>query len=149
MLALCIGGLCLVSLGLAALFAARNWREALRWIGSPVMLVGLFTLLMALLFFVGGEFSVFFFDESIPVGVQDVIEDTARAFVRDLWRTLAWQGGVLLMIGLGMWVLSFVVPVYDDWEPLVTETEDEGTGDERTQDEGTQDEEEASETEGM
>lgn len=144
LLALCIGGLCLVSLGLAALFAARNWREALRWVGSPVVLVGLFTLLMAFLFFVGGEFSVFFFDESIPVGVQDVIEDTARAFVRDLWRTLAWQGGVLVMMGLGMWFLSFVVPAYADWEPAPVAPVAAGTGNE-----GTKDEEETSETEGM
>ncbi len=140
LLALCIMGLCVVPLGVAALFAARNWREALRWVGSPVALVGLLTLLLAFFFLVGGEFGVMFFDEDVPIGVQNVLEDTARAFARDLWRSLAWQGGVLLLIGLGMWALSFAVPVYDDWEPAPVAPEDKGARDEETEDAGMEDE---------
>jgi hypothetical protein len=145
LLALCIAGQCVLALGVAALFAARNWREALRWVGSPLVLVGLLTLLLTFFLFVGGEFGIFFFDETIPIGVQEVLEDSTRAFVGDLWQSMAWQGGVLMMLGLGMWVLSFAVPVYDDWEPApvapLVETEDEGTEDEGTKDKGTEDEE--------
>jgi hypothetical protein len=102
---------CVFALALVALFAARNWREALRWVGTPLLLAGLFTLVLAFLFLVGGEVGTLFIpDEEVPIGVQEIIDDTARAFAGDLWPPTAWQGGVLLLVGLGMWVLSYFVP---------------------------------------
>jgi hypothetical protein len=115
LLTVCLGGSCAVVLGMVALLAARNWREALRWTGTPIILVGLFTLLLAMPFFIGGELGTWFFSGDIPIAVQEVLEDTARAFIGDLWQSLTWQGGVLVLIGLGFWVLSFYVPGGPDW----------------------------------
>ena len=116
LLVLCVSGQCLVALSLVALFAARNWREALQWFGTPLVIAGVFTLLLALPFFIGGEIGTWFIpDKEVPVGVQAVAKDAARAFVRDLWPSMAWQGGVLVLIGLGLWVLSFFAPGKDDW----------------------------------
>lgn len=113
-----IAAQCIVALGLVALFAARNWREALRWTGTPMLLIGLFTLLLALLFFVGGAIGTWFIpDKDIPIGAQEVLEDTLRAFADELWPPMSWQGGVLVLVGLGMWVLSFFAPVGREWAP--------------------------------
>jgi hypothetical protein len=112
LIAVFIAGQCVVALGLVALFAARNWREALRWVGTPLVLAGAFTLLLALLFFVGGEIGTWFIpDEEVPIGAQEVIEDAVGALADELWPPMSWQGGVLVLIGLGMWVLSFFTPL--------------------------------------
>ncbi len=107
-----IAGQCVVALVLVVLFAARNWREALRWAGTPMILAGLLTLLLALLFFIGAEIGTWFIpDEDVPIGVQEVLEDTARAFSDEVWPPMAWQAGVLVLVGCGLWVLSFYAPV--------------------------------------
>ncbi len=109
---------CLVMLGLVALLAARNWHEVLRWVGTPVFIVGLSVLALAFLFLIGAEIGTAFTpNEEVPIGLHDVFDDTVRTFVHDLWRPMAWQGGVLLLVGLGMWVLSFIAPFDDDLEP--------------------------------
>lgn len=110
---------CLIMLGIIALLAARNGREVLRWVGTPVGIVGLFVLVLAFLFLVGAEVGTTFTpDEEVPIGLQEVFDDTIRAFVQDLWQPMAWQGGVLLMVGLGLWTLSFFAPIEDDLAPL-------------------------------
>jgi hypothetical protein len=133
LLTVCMGGLCAATLGLVALLAARNWREALQWTGTPIILVGVFTLLLAMPFFIGGELGTWFFSGDIPIAVQEVLENTIRAFIGDLWQSLTWQGGVLVLIGLGFWVLSFYVPGGPDWlsapatvapDPVDVETEE-------------------------
>jgi hypothetical protein len=102
---------CVFALALVALFAARNWREVLRWVGTPLVITGVITLALAFLFLVGGEVGTLFIpDEEVPIGVQEVIDDAARAFASDLWPPTAWQGGVLLLVGVGMLVLSYFVP---------------------------------------
>jgi hypothetical protein len=102
---------CSVALALAALFAARNVRESLRWVGTPLILAGGLTLLLALLLFFGAEFGTWFIsDEEMPIGVQEVLEDTARAFSDEVWPPMAGQAGVLILIGFGLWILSFFTP---------------------------------------
>jgi hypothetical protein len=106
----CVAVQCLTALGLVVLFAARNWREALRWAGSPLVLAGAFALLLALLLLGAAVGTWFIPDEDVPVGLRSAIEDTAQAFASDVWPPMAWQGGILFLIGLGMWVLSFFAP---------------------------------------
>jgi hypothetical protein len=107
-----VAGQCVIALGLIALFAARSSREALRWVGTPLVLIGVFTLLLAFFLFVGSEIGTWFVPtEQVPIGMQEVLEDTSRAFVNELWPPMSWQGGMLVLIGLGMWVLSFFTPV--------------------------------------
>lgn len=113
---------CVVALGLVALFAARNWREAFRWVSAPIVVAGVFTLLLALAFLIGGEIGTFFIsDEQVPIAVQEVVGDAARAFFLDLWPPMAWQGGVLVLIGLGLGALSFFAPAHD-WIPAPVTT---------------------------
>jgi hypothetical protein len=111
MFAICIAGQCIIALVLIAVLAARNWREAFRWVGTPLALAGMLTFGLAILLLITTEFGgIYVAGEDIPRGVQEVIEDAARAFVSDLWPALAWQGGVLVLIGLGIWVLAFFAP---------------------------------------
>lgn len=110
-LALYISIQCIAALGIVALLAARNWREALRWTGSPLTLIGIFTLLLALAVLVGAEATTWaFFDPEIPRSVQDALADTVHAFSGDVWPSMLWQGGVLVILGVGLWILSFLVP---------------------------------------
>lgn len=111
LLAVCIVGQCVVALLLVALFAARNWREAMRWMGTPLILVGVFTMLLAMIFFAGAEIGTWFIpEEDVPIGVQELIRDTARSFSDEVWPPMVWQAGVLVLIGLGLWALSFFEP---------------------------------------
>lgn len=112
LLAVCIAGQCVVALLLVALFAARNWREALRWTGTPLILAGIFTVLLAMVFFAGAEIGTWFISEDdVPIGVQEMIRDTARAFSDEMWLPMALQAGLLVLVGFGLWALSFIVPV--------------------------------------
>jgi hypothetical protein len=116
--AVCIAAQCVVALGVVALLAARNWREALRWVGTPLLLAGAFTLLLTLLFFVGAEVGTWFIPRGeIPIGAREAVEDAGRAFADALWPPMAWQSGVLILIGLGLWVLSFFAPVRPEPAP--------------------------------
>jgi hypothetical protein len=118
LVAVCIAGQCVVALGVVALLAARNWREALRWVGTPLLLAGAFALLLTLLFFVGAEVGTWFIPKGeIPIGAREAIEDAGRSFADALWPPMAWQSGVLILIGLGLWVLSFFAPVRPEPTP--------------------------------
>lgn len=116
--AVCIAGQCVVALLLVALFAARDWREVMRWTGSPLILAGAFTMLLAMVFFAGAEIGTWFIPErDVPIGVQELIRDSARSFSKEIWPPMAWQAGVLVLIGLGLWVLSFFAPMRREPSP--------------------------------
>lgn len=118
LLAVCIAGQCVVALLLVALFAARNWHEAMRWVGTPLILAGVFTMILAMLFFAGAEIGTWFIPEKdVPIGVQELIRDATRSFSDEMWPPMAWQAGVLVLVGLGLWVLSFSAPVRREPRP--------------------------------
>jgi hypothetical protein len=90
----------------------------LRWVGTPLLLAGAFTLLLTLLFFVGAEVGTWFIPKGeIPIGAREAVEDAGRSFADALWPPMAWQSGVLILIGLGLWVLSFFTPVRPEPAP--------------------------------
>jgi hypothetical protein len=75
-------------------------------------------LLLTLLFFVGAEVGTWFIPRGeIPIGAREAVEDAGRAFADALWPPMAWQSGVLILIGLGLWVLSFFAPVRPEPAP--------------------------------
>jgi hypothetical protein len=111
--ALCFAAQCLLGLALVGLLAARNLRELLRWVGTPLVVTGGLTLLLAMFLFVAGELGLAFgwWDAGTPA-VEEALLDTGAAFVAELWQPMLWQGGFLLLVGLGLWGLSFAFPTH-------------------------------------
>jgi hypothetical protein len=130
---LCFGAQCLVGLILVGLLAARNGRELLRWFGTPLALAGALTLALALFLFTAGEFGLgFAWWEGTTTAVRQAFQDTGAAFARALWQPMLWQGGALLLIGVGLWAISFAVPAprrpapAPEQDELTTGPEEEG-----------------------
>jgi len=96
-----------IALGLVSLLAARNWSEVLRWVGAPLTLAGLFTLLLGLVFLAGGRYMSYL---EAPFDVRVMVGTVAETFSNDLWPLMSSQGGVLALIGLGLWISSFFIP---------------------------------------
>jgi len=110
-LAICFAAQCLVGLALVALLAARNARELMRWVGTPLAVAGALTLLLALLLFTAGELGLAFgWWEATTVAVEQALLDAGSAFVAELWLPMLWQGGLLVLVGLALWGLSFAAP---------------------------------------
>ena len=110
-LAVCFAAQCLVGLALVGLLAARNLRELLRWVGTPLAVAGALTLLLVLLLFTTGELGLAFgWWETGTAALERALLDAGAAFVAELWQPMLWQGGMLLLVGLGLWALSFAAP---------------------------------------
>ncbi len=102
----------IVLLGLAAVLAARRWPEALRWVGAPLALAGLFTFGLGLIAWAGasmGAVMVFPYEHGL-VDINALTGGISRAFGRELWSGLSFQGGILAVIGLALWVSSLFFP---------------------------------------
>lgn len=98
-------------LGLVAILAARSWAEVLRWVGAALALAGLFTAGLGLIALVGSSFGPLV---SVPVQSAWIDLDTltggvAQAFGRDLWGGMSFQGGVLTLIGLVLWLSALFI----------------------------------------
>jgi hypothetical protein len=110
-LAVCFAAQCLVGLALVALLAARNARELLRWVGTPLAVAGALTLLLAFFLFTAGELGLAFgWWEAGTAALEQALLDAGAAFVAELWQPMLWQGGLLLLVGLVLWALSFAAP---------------------------------------
>jgi len=106
---LVIGGVIAMLLTIA-LLAARNLREALRWVGAPLLIAGLFTLGWGLLIWAGGWIWPFARVpvSDIPLEMQRVLYGIGRVFAQSLLFPMAWQGILLSMTGLILWGSSFL-----------------------------------------
>jgi len=112
LLALVIVGQAAVLLGLIALQAARSWPEALRWVGAPLSLAGLFAFCLGLIAVIGGSMGplvVFPFEHGL-VDLDALTGGISRAFAGELWAGLSFQGGVLALVGLALWLSSLFIP---------------------------------------
>ena len=112
LLTLIIVGQAVMLLGLVAIMAARNWPEALRWVGAPLALAGLFTFGLGLIAWIGawmGPLVVFPFEHGL-VDLDALTGGVSHAFGRELWAGLSFQGGILAVIGLALWVSSLFFP---------------------------------------
>jgi hypothetical protein len=112
LLALLVIGSVIATLVTIALLAARNLPEALRWVGAPLLLVGLFTLGWGLLICAGGWIwpLVHIPVTDVPLEMQRALYGITRAYARSLLFPMAWQGIVLSMTGLTLWGSSFLMP---------------------------------------
>jgi len=110
LLALLLIGGPVLALALVALLAARSLPEALRWVGAPLLLTGVLAVGLGLVVWFGGWMGPLF---ASPVGigpeVQGALETLARLFTRKVLSAMAWQGGLMVVLGLAMWGSSFLI----------------------------------------
>jgi len=104
-------GVVIATLFMIALLAARNLPEALRWVGAPLVLAGLFTLGWGLLIWTGTWVGPFL---RIPVTevsyeLQSAVRSIATGFVQRLSFGMSWQGVLLAVIGIVLWGSSFLI----------------------------------------
>lgn len=98
---------------LIVLLAARNWAEVLRWVGAPLALAGLLTLLLGLALLLSrpalrwAQLPL----EEIPRAVHQVLQEAVSLLAAEMWLPLASLGGILLAVGLVLWSGSFLIPV--------------------------------------
>ena len=94
-------------LGLTTFLAVRSWRSLLRWWGYPLLISGLFTLVISLLVgpAVYTSLSRLVFP-ILPVNlvpeVVDLISDVLSEVTRGLALPIQFQAAILSLIGLGM-----------------------------------------------
>jgi hypothetical protein len=94
-------------LSLTTLLAVRSWRSFLIWWGYPLLISGLFTLVISLLVSpaVYASFSMLIFP-NLPVNlvpeVIDLISDVLSAVTRGLALPIQFQAALLSLTGLGM-----------------------------------------------
>jgi hypothetical protein len=94
-------------LGLTTFLAVRSWRSLLIWWGYPLLISGLFTLVISLLVSpaVFASFSMLIFP-NLPVNlvpeVIDLISDVLSEVTRGLALPIQSQAAILSLIGLGM-----------------------------------------------
>lgn len=96
----------IVALGLVGLLAARNGSEALRWIGTPLLVAGVFTLLLAGVILIGWDIGASFIPRDAFVGSLEALDTATRAFAGALWPPTAMYGGIMVLIGVGLLILS-------------------------------------------
>jgi hypothetical protein len=109
--AICLAAQCVAGLALVGLLAARNVRELLRWLGTPLVLAGGLTLILAFLLLMAGEVGLAFgWWDTTTEAIEEALLDTGAACVAELWQPMLWQGALLLLIGGGLWALSFAFP---------------------------------------
>ncbi len=107
---LAIAGGVIVTLAIIAALAARNGAEALRWVGGPLLLVGVFTFAWGLVMLVGGWIGPQGSDlADIAPAMRAAVRDIARLFTNKTFVAMAWQGALLAVGGLLMWGSSFLL----------------------------------------
>lgn len=111
-------GQAVIAMGLVALLAARSWREAFRWVGTPVILAGAFTVLLAIAVLVAWDIGITFIPEDNILRTGEALDEAVRSFSNAVWPPMIWQGGLLVLIGVGLWLLSLLFPPTREWEPL-------------------------------
>lgn len=94
-------------IGLTTFLAVRSWRSFLIWWGYPLLISGLFTLVISLLVSpaVYASFSMLVFP-NLPVNlvpeVVDLISDVLSDVTRGLALPIQFQAAILGLVGLGM-----------------------------------------------
>lgn len=94
-------------IGLTTFLAVRSWRSFLIWWGYPLLISGLFTLVISLLVSpaVYASFSMLVFP-NLPVNlvpeVVDLISDVLSDVTRGLALPIEFQAAILGLVGLGM-----------------------------------------------
>jgi hypothetical protein len=101
----------LLALALIAVLAARTWAEALRWIGAPIAIAGLFTLGLGLLILVGMYWPTFWpeYVSGVSATMRSAVAEVARLFGNRLFIAMAWQGALIALVGLATWASSFLL----------------------------------------
>jgi hypothetical protein len=104
-----VGGV-IVTLAIIAALAARNGAEALRWVGGPLLLAGVFTFAWGLVMLVGGWIGPQGSDlADIAPAMRAAVRDIARLFTNKTFMSMAWQGALLAVGGLVLWGSSFLL----------------------------------------
>ena len=107
---LVIAGGVVVTLAIIAALAARNGAEVLRWVGGPLLLAGLFTLGWGLVMLVGSWTVPAWSDPAdITQAMREALRDVAQLFTQRMFVPMAWQGGLMTLVGLLVWGLSFLI----------------------------------------
>lgn len=103
----------LALLGLVWVLAVRSPAEWLRWTGVPLLLLGLLTLLVALLIPLivawGLDNTVLWAEGDMPVALAQSLEQAIRDYSRLLFRPARIVGLVLVAVGL---VLTLISPLF-------------------------------------
>jgi len=101
-------------LGLAWLLAVRSPGEWLRWTGIPLLLLGLFTVLLAWLVPQlvrwGLDGPALWADANLPVMLVEAFEAAIKDFTALLFRPAQLVGVVAAVVGLLLTLISFVFP---------------------------------------
>jgi hypothetical protein len=109
-LILAMVGAVVVTLAIIAALAARNWAEVLRWVGGPLLLAGFFTFAWGLVLLAGGWIGPHWSDVTgVTPDMQAALRDLARLFTNRTFVALAWQGALLMVVGLALWGSSFLL----------------------------------------
>jgi len=105
---LLVGGL--IALAAIALLATRNLPEVMRWTGAPVALAGGFTVVLAGLTFAALTVGQVGWHAGQTWTAWDTVgRHMAETYAAALWPVVAVAGGVLCLIGLTVWGVSFAV----------------------------------------
>ncbi len=102
-----IGLQALFVFSLVGLLLTRSWPRWLLWGGLPLTLAGFLSLLLGISILVIAQASPFGFGE-VSEGLTQVLRETLRTFLHMAGLPLLWQGGVLLVVGAGMWLISLL-----------------------------------------
>jgi hypothetical protein len=110
-------GQAVISMGLVALLAARSWREAFRWVGTPVVLAGVFTVLLTIAVLIAWDIGITFISEDSILRRGEALDQAVRSFSNTVWPPMIWQGGLLVLTGVGLWLVSLLFPAMEKREP--------------------------------